>query len=107
MFSVTSTALTKLSELRENDSDILQVSIVGGGCSGFSYQMKWIDYRTPYDRQIFFLFGCGITVVTDSKSALFLEDIQLDYKGGLNGKGFVWNNAKAKRVCGCGSSFST
>ena len=107
MFSITPTALDKLNELREDESSILLVSILAGGCSGLSYQMKWIHYKTLYDKQIFSDFMSSIIVGTDNKSALFLEDVTLDYDGGLNGKGFVWDKPSAKRVCGCGSSFST
>lgn len=103
---VTPAALNKLTKLKENDSDILLVSIVGGGCSGLSYQMKWQNYKIPYDKQIFMNYISNIIIGTDTKSALFLENIELDYEDGLDGKGFVWNNPDAKRVCGCGTSFS-
>lgn len=104
--TVTFAALIKLKELKENESDILHVSILGGGCSGLSYQMKWINYKYPYDKQIFLDPQSKIIIGTDNKSALFLENIELDYEDGLNGKGFVWNNPNAKRTCGCGTSFS-
>lgn len=104
--NITSTALAKLSELKENESDILLVSILAGGCSGLSYQMKWQSYRLPYDKQIFIDPTSNIVVGTDNKSALFLEDVVLDYEDGLNGKGFIWGKPSATRVCGCGSSFS-
>ena len=104
--TVTPTALTKLIELKENDSDILYVSILGGGCSGLSYQMKWIHYKSPYDKQIFTDWLNNIIIGSDNKSAIFLENVQLDYEGGLNGKGFIWSNPDAKRICGCGTSFS-
>ena len=107
MFVVTPRALDKLKELKTSESDLLNISIEGGGCSGLSYQMKWQSYKWPYDKTIFTDLMSSIAVVTDNKSALFLEDIELDYEDGLNGKGFVWTNPKAKRVCGCGSSFST
>lgn len=100
---ITPEALYKLEELRKS-FDFLCVSIVGGGCSGLSYQMKWQSPSIPYDSLIF--DNGFITIVTDSKSSLFLQDIQLGYDDGLNGTGFVWNNPNAKRVCGCGTSFS-
>lgn len=103
---ITPAALNKLVELRENESDILLVSILAGGCSGLSYQMKWQDYKIPYDKQIFVDPQTSIAVGTYNKSALFLENIELDYEDGLNGKGFIWNNPDAKRVCGYGTSFS-
>jgi iron-sulfur cluster assembly protein len=49
----------------------------------------------------------GVKVIVDPKSYLYLDGMELDYSGGLNGKGFVFNNPNAKKSCGCGSSFST
>ena len=48
----------------------------------------------------------GIKVVVDKKSFLYLVGTTLDFSGGLNGKGFVFNNPNADRTCGCGESFS-
>jgi iron-sulfur cluster assembly protein len=48
----------------------------------------------------------GIKVVVDKKSYLYLIGTTLDFSGGLNGKGFVFNNPNAGRTCGCGESFS-
>jgi iron-sulfur cluster assembly protein len=48
----------------------------------------------------------GIKIVCDMKSLLYLFGTELNYSGGLNGKGFEWNNPNAQRVCGCGESFS-
>jgi iron-sulfur cluster assembly protein len=48
----------------------------------------------------------GIKVVVDRKSYLYLIGTTLDFSGGLNGKGFVFNNPNADRTCGCGESFS-
>ena len=45
-------------------------------------------------------------VVVDRKSFLYLVGTELDYSGGLNGKGFVFKNPNAERTCGCGESFS-
>lgn len=105
--TITRGALDKLAELKTNPDDVLNISILGFGCSGLGYKMEWQDCKVSYDKQICAYFeDIPIIVVTDNKSALFLEDVELDYNGGLNGTGFVWNNPKAKRVCGCGSSFS-
>jgi iron-sulfur cluster assembly protein len=48
----------------------------------------------------------GVKVVVDKKSFLYLIGTTLDFSGGLNGKGFVFNNPNAGRTCGCGESFS-
>ena len=48
----------------------------------------------------------GVTLAVDKKSYIFLAGTELDYSGGLNGKGFVFNNPNAKKSCGCGTSFA-
>ena len=81
----------------------LRVSVVGGGCSGLSYKMDFDNQSKPTD-QVF--EDKGIRIVVDKKSFLYLVGTELDYTGGLNGKGFVFNNPNASRTCGCGESFS-
>lgn len=99
---ITDRALTKLKSLQEGDKG-LRVSVVGGGCSGLSYKMSWIDEPSEGDKVT---TVNGLTIVVDPKSFLFIKGIELDYTDGLDGQGFVWNNPNAKRSCGCGSSFS-
>ena len=48
----------------------------------------------------------GIKIIVDTKSFLYLIGTTLDYSGGLNGSGFIFNNPNANRTCGCGESFS-
>ena len=48
----------------------------------------------------------GIMLYVDRKSYIFLAGTILEFSGGLNGKGFVFNNPNAKTTCGCGTSFS-
>ena len=82
---------------------ILRVSVTGGGCSGMSYKLDFVDTTTEKDK--IFEQG-GVKVAVDPKSYLYLEGMELDYSGGLNGKGFVFNNPNATKSCGCGNSFS-
>lgn len=81
----------------------LRVSVAGGGCSGLSYKLDFVPEGTEKDK--IFEQG-GVRVVVDPKSMLYLTGLELDFEGGLNGKGFVFNNPNAKKSCGCGSSFS-
>jgi iron-sulfur cluster assembly protein len=48
----------------------------------------------------------NVRIIVDKKSVLYLVGTVLEYSGGLNGKGFVFNNPNAQRTCGCGESFS-
>lgn len=81
----------------------VRVSVVSGGCSGLSYKMDFDNESQPND-QVF--EDNGMKVVTDLKSFLYLCNTTLEFSGGLNGKGFYFNNPNAARSCGCGESFA-
>ena len=74
-----------------------------GGCSGLSYKLEF-DSTIKEGDQVF--EDKGIKIAVDKKSFLYLIGTELDYTGGLNGKGFVFINPNASRTCGCGESFS-
>lgn len=81
----------------------IRVGVDGGGCSGLSYKLEF-DHNLKEGDQMF--EDKGIKIVVDRKSFLYLVGTELEYTGGLNGKGFVFNNPNASRTCGCGESFS-
>jgi iron-sulfur cluster assembly protein len=81
----------------------IRVGVEGGGCSGLSYKLEF-DNQLKEGDQMF--EDKGIKIVVDRKSFLYLVGTELEYTGGLNGKGFVFNNPNASRTCGCGESFS-
>ena len=83
---------------------VLRVAVKGGGCSGLTYVLDVEEAPREDDKVI--SMENGVTLVVDKKSYVFLAGTQLDYSGGLNGKGFVFNNPNAKKACGCGTSFS-
>lgn len=107
MVRVTETAAGKIRDLmtREGhpDSCGLRLKVIGGGCSGFQYQLDF-DKTTRTDDSV--IEAYGIRVFVDMKSALFLTGTELDYDDGLMGTGFRFNNPNAKNQCGCGESFS-
>ena len=80
----------------------LRLGVVGGGCSGLSYEMEFSETRTN-DSILDFE---GFEVLLDPKSAIYLKDVTLDFEDGLKGKGFVFKNPNATNTCGCGESFS-
>lgn len=90
---------------RENhpENTFIRVGVDGGGCSGLSYKLEF-DHILKDGDQMF--EDKGIKIVVDRKSFLYLVGTELEYTGGLNGKGFVFNNPNANRTCGCGESFS-
>jgi iron-sulfur cluster assembly protein len=80
----------------------LRLGVIGGGCSGLSYEMDFSEPR-PNDN----VFDCdGFQVFLDPKSSIYLKGVTLDYQDGLKGKGFVYVNPNATNTCGCGESFS-
>lgn len=107
MVYVAESAKSKVSELmkEENLSEdyFVRVSVISGGCSGLSYKMDFDNESQPND-QVF--EDNGVKVVTDLKSFLYLCNTTLEFSGGLNGKGFYFNNPNASRECGCGESFA-
>ena len=85
------------------ETPILRVAVKGGGCSGLTYVLDIADAPGENDKVI---QERGVTVCVDKKSYVFLAGTVLDYSGGLNGKGFVFQNPNARTSCGCGTSFS-
>lgn len=107
MIFVAESAKQKISEIRSSqhmaDDYFLRVSVVSGGCSGLSYKLDFDNESKPND-QVF--EDNGVKVVTDLKSFLYLFNTTLEFSGGLNGKGFSFNNPNAARTCSCGESFA-
>ncbi|MCB9285349.1 MAG: iron-sulfur cluster assembly accessory protein [Lewinellaceae bacterium] len=107
MLFVAESAKQKIHEIRrtENlgDDFFIRVSVTSGGCSGLTYQMDFDNEPQPND-QVF--EDNGVKVVTDLRSFLYLCNSTLEFSGGLNGKGFYFNNPNAARTCGCGESFA-
>jgi iron-sulfur cluster assembly protein len=81
----------------------LRLGVLGGGCSGLSYQFKF--EAKPRETDHVFEFD-GVQVFVDPKSMVFLDGMILDYKESLMQSGFAFENPHATKSCGCGSSFS-
>ena len=108
MIKVSETAKKKVIELMQDDgfnptTDFVRVGVKSGGCSGLSYDLKF-DKENQEEDKIF--VDNDIKIIVDKKSFLYLIGTTLEYSGGLNGTGFVFNNPNANRTCGCGESFS-
>jgi len=81
----------------------LRVSVVGGGCSGFSYQMNFETQTNGIDKTFDF---DGLKVFIDQASLMYLDGTRVDFIETLEGSGFKFENPNVKTTCGCGSSFS-
>ncbi|MEL6717737.1 MAG: iron-sulfur cluster assembly accessory protein [Bacteroidota bacterium] len=107
MLFVAESAKKEIERIRESDKmsakHFIRVSVTSGGCSGLSYNMEFDDQDRP-DDQVF--EDNGEKIVTDLRSFLYLCNTTLEFSGGLEGKGFYFNNPNATRECSCGESFA-
>jgi iron-sulfur cluster assembly protein len=107
MITISPEAALKLASLKQEDGKpaeaFLRVEVKKGGCSGLSYKMDFDTQTRDGDK---FFEANGQKVAVDGSSLLYLIGMTLEYSGGLNGKGFVFNNPNATKHCGCGSSFN-
>ena len=108
MITVSDTAKAKVIALMTEEGfdaskDFVRVGVKSGGCSGLSYELKFDAEKSETDKVF---EDNAVRILVDKKSFLYLVGTVLEYSGGLNGKGFVFNNPNANRTCGCGESFS-
>ena len=105
LLSVTPEAIAQLKHLQEGEGagkGGVRLGVKGGGCSGFSYLLEFDNLREGDN----ILEIDGLSFFMDRKSAIYLKGIVLDYRSGLQGKGFQFRNPNASSTCGCGESFS-
>ena len=107
MIKVSDTASKKIISMMQEDGfdaakDYVRVGVKSGGCSGLSYDLKF-DKEIGENDKIF--EDNNVKIAVEKKSFLYLAGTILEFSGGLNGKGFVFNNPNAQRTCGCGESF--
>ena len=108
MIKVSDTASKKIIAMMEEDGfdaakDYVRVGVKSGGCSGLSYELKFDNTIGEHDKVF---EDNNVKIAVEKKSFLYLAGTILEFSGGLNGKGFVFNNPNAQRTCGCGESFS-
>jgi iron-sulfur cluster insertion protein len=106
MLSLTEKAAEKVKEIRTlegiEEAMALRLRVVGGGCSGFSYDL-YFDTSAEADRTF---DSFGVKLIVDQMSLMYLAGTEVDYVEGLHGAGFKFLNPNVKSTCGCGSSFS-
>jgi iron-sulfur cluster insertion protein len=107
MINLTARAQEKVKEIQNAEGlqgQGLRVRVIGGGCSGFSYDLFFDDeFNDSIDESF---DANGIPLYVDMMSHTYLDGTEIDYVEGLYGAGFKFNNPTAKSTCGCGSSFS-
>jgi iron-sulfur cluster assembly protein len=107
MITVSPSAKAYIDRLMADQNSVagtfVRVGVKSGGCSGLEYKLDFDTVEKDGD-QVF--EDKGVKVVVDMKSLLYLYGTELDYSGGLNGKGLTFNNPNASRTCSCGESFA-
>jgi iron-sulfur cluster assembly protein len=101
---MTAAAIGKVKEImtERGEAGGLRIAVMGGGCSGFQYQMS-LDAEPDAEDKV--IEQDGLKVFIDSRSILYLEGTKLDYVDGANGSGFKFDNPNSRNACGCGESF--
>jgi iron-sulfur cluster assembly accessory protein len=105
MVQLTEKAVGKVKEIMASQEPApagLRISVVGGGCSGFSYSMAFENQPSMLDKTYNYE---GLQVFIDQASMLYLDGAEVDFVEALEGSGFKFNNPNVRSTCGCGSSF--
>lgn len=103
---LTPSATQRVTELVSQDPSRpwLRLAIRGGGCSGMSYVMEFVD--APGERDKAFTLEDGLQVCIDRRSYLYLNGMEIDWEENLVTRAFRFHNPHASRTCGCGESFA-
>jgi len=106
VLDITERAAKQIAHIIENSDKekgkFLRIGVKGGGCSGLSYTLGF-DSKSEMDiiQEKF-----GVQFIVDKRHAMYLQGTVLDFKDGLDARGFIFENPTATSTCGCGSSFS-
>lgn len=102
----TGSAITEIKRLINepgfDSSKQLRVGVKGGGCSGMTYIL---EFDIPTEKDEHFNIE-GISFIMDKSHEMYLAGMQVNWEGGLNSRGFTFNNPNASATCGCGTSFA-
>lgn len=105
--ALTDKAAAKILDIRANEKipaqQCLRIAVHGGGCAGFTYDLRFDDPKPDIDQRFSLK---GVEIIVDSMSLTYLAGSTLDWTDGLSGRGFKIDNPNATGTCGCGSSFS-
>ncbi|MDE3184171.1 MAG: iron-sulfur cluster assembly accessory protein [Bacteroidota bacterium] len=93
--------IKRLMNDENNTGKYLRIGVKGGGCSGMSYLLGFED-KTEKD-DIYEIDD--ISCIINPAHLIYLNNMEIDWEGGLNARGFTFNNPNASTTCGCGSSF--
>ncbi len=102
----TQNAIAEIKRLMSDEgfdkNNLLRVGVKGGGCSGMTYILGF-DKKTEKDDTYEI---DGISFIMEKTHGIYLLGMEIDWQGGLNSRGFTFNNPNASKTCGCGTSFA-
>ena len=84
-----------------NSEKFLRIGVKGGGCSGMSYLL---GFENKTDKDEVYEIN-GISLIINPSHLIYLNNMEINWEGGLNSRGFTFTNPNASKTCGCGSSF--
>ena len=102
--SLTESAVNEIKRLMDQNDNLgkyLRIGVKGGGCSGMSYLLGF-ENKTDKD-EIYEIDD--ISFIINPAHLIYLSNMEINWEGGLNARGFTFNNPNASKTCGCGSSF--
>lgn len=104
--TLTASAIQEINRLM-NEADFdkkqsLRIGVKGGGCSGMTYVL---GFDIPTEKDEHFEIE-GLPVIMEKSHGIYLMGMEVDWQGGLNSRGFTFNNPNASKTCGCGTSFA-
>jgi iron-sulfur cluster assembly accessory protein len=103
---LTSSAIEEIKRLMAaegfDNTQQLRVGVKGGGCSGMTYVL---GFDIPNEKDEHFEIE-GIPCIMEKSHGIYLMGMEVDWQGGLNSRGFTFNNPNASKTCGCGTSFA-
>tara|TARA_B100000315_G_C14194140_1_gene414680 strand:+ start:96 stop:419 length:324 start_codon:yes stop_codon:yes gene_type:complete len=106
MITLTEKAVAKVQTLQQQENKVgyaLRLRVVGGGCSGYSYNLDFDNEKAEGDTSF---EDQGVKILVDQKSLEMIDNSQVDWADGMTGAGFTIQNPNSKGSCGCGSSFT-
>lgn len=106
LLTITEKAAGKIKQIaaKQGKPDIpLRIQVIGGGCSGLTYQFGFADQVTSKDKMF---EQNGVKVAVDPRTLLYVAGSELDYEESLMRSGFKVKNPNATVSCSCGESFS-
>ncbi len=95
-----------MTQLSKNMEPYFKISVIPGGCSGFSYVFDFTSDISDSD-VIISNINSKINIIAPQSSMSLIQGSKLCYSSDdLNGSYFYIENPNATSKCGCGNSFS-